>query len=404
MARRPILAAARQILRCGFRGVLCARLGLGASTTCSVLQVRKGATSTSRRGALEMDSNEGRWATVGSSDANDVYLGNRLQYREVVETRITGTVTGQMLKPIFVRFLYSYLFLIVISVILSVILFVSSLSSGDAFSTDEGGVNGFVTGISSFIGLIWWLLPFLVFVFPQRIPINEWGLLLDGKAAAAESAYAHIFESLRRRRSPLTAEAKRIVTSMVPRTEGYYLVLKRDQFTGYVSVFGFGRDLYVGWSMWWELIPLVMIGLFIGQKVSGLFGANTLLHQVLRADPIKAFREVIHSSTREGVDAANAGREGSIAATFGYDVPFEQMDVASGPGDFLEVRGSGASRVPVPPRPATRPPSRPTTPPRPPSPSERRSASADRDAVSERPQSARSVRKAPPPSPDSRLD
>ena len=355
-----------------------------------------------------MTSDQGHWATAGSADANDVYLGNRLQYRDAVDTRITGTVTGQMLKPIFLRFIYCYLILIVISYVLGAVFLILALTGGtsgeETFGTTDDDGGGIIGGVAGLIGLAWWLLPFLVFLMPQRLPISEWSLLLDGKAAAAPSAYAQIFESLRRRSSPLTAEAKPIVTSFAPRKEGYYLVLKHNRFTGYVSVFDFGKDLYVGWSMWWELIPIVMIGLYISQTFSGLFGANSSLHQVLRADPIKAFREVIHSSTREGVDAANAGVERSIPETFGYELPFEQMPVARGPSDFLVVQGSGSSRVPVPPRPAGSP-ARPTTPPQPHG--QHGSTKVAGSTPSERPDGARRKRpvpKAPPPSPDSRLD
>lgn len=282
-----------------------------------------------------MDDEGRRWATEGGSNANEIYLGSRLQYQDI-DPRVAGDITGEMVKTVFMRFLAAYAALLLLGLLTAVFGLTSLGYSESIFDVKLPAVLA--------------ILPWLVFVIPQRFPINEWGVLLDDKAAAAESAYSHIFTSLKKRQSPVKATARRVRTGVAPPTQGYYLIISQDRYRGYVSVFGYGRDLFVGWTMWWSLVPIVMIALYVGQKISALFGQNSFFHQILRGDQVKALREVIHSASREGVDAATAGLELSLQDALGYVPPLETIEAGGSPPGGMPPR-----HVPTPPKPQ-RPP------------------------------------------------
>ena len=55
----------------------------------------------------------------------------------------------------------------------------------------------------------------------------------------------------------MEVSAKEITGGLV-RGKRNYLRLRQRPFSAYVSVFPIGRDLFIGWTIWWELKPLVM--------------------------------------------------------------------------------------------------------------------------------------------------
>jgi hypothetical protein len=238
------------------------------------------------------------WAAASAGAANDYYLGSRLAYGPV-DDRLAGIVTPEMVKAFFVKALAVWLVCLAVTFFLAAPLVVS---------------GNFRAGL--IIGGFLYLASFVVFFIPFRAPASGWHFVLDDKAAAADSAFAHIYMALRRRETPVEAKPKRILGP--DRATRNYLRLRHGQFSAYVSVFPYGRDLFVGWTIWWEILPLSMLWTFLVRQM-GL----SYFELVVRSDEVQAFREVVHSATREGVDVANLGVQVPIATAFGSEVPVE---------------------------------------------------------------------------------
>ena len=87
------------------------------------------------------------------------------------------------------------------------------------------------------------------------------------------------------------------------------LVITERTYVAYVSVFGFGTSLYVGWMMWRSRRGATLIGQFLKDLIGGILGRSGIINQMLRTEKVRAMREAVHSAVREGVDAAVAGIE-----------------------------------------------------------------------------------------------
>lgn len=201
------------------------------------------------------------------------------------------------------------------------------------FSLLAGGGGA---GVSLFGGLMWfgtltatavfWAVLLLVKV---QEPVAEWKTLLEGKAAAAESSYAAIYHSLARRHIPVAVSARRVRSDMLAETVNNRLIITERSYLAYVSVFAFGTSLYVGWTMWRERRGAALIGQFVKDLVGSMLGRTGIVNQMLRTERVRAMREAVHSAVREGVDAAVAGIEMPLVATFGYDIPIESLDAST---------------------------------------------------------------------------
>ena len=170
-----------------------------------------------------------------------------------------------------------------------------------------GGLSGipkvlilyFVGGALTAIVLV---LLFLLLKIP--IQISEWAVSVDGKGAAAATAFEYVGRSLQRRQIPL--QSLRVQRLQLPGGEGRrdYLELRRNIFYGYVSCFPFGNDLYVGWTFWIQLSPLKWYGMILVRIWETVTHKTSDLYMALRYESAKAMRDALHAATREGVDAA----------------------------------------------------------------------------------------------------
>jgi hypothetical protein len=64
-----------------------------------------------------------------------------------------------------------------------------------------------------------------------------------------------------------------------------------------------GVDLYLGWTMWRSRSTVVLIGHLLRDTFQGT-GLSTGFSSEMRATASRALRELVHSVTREGVQAA----------------------------------------------------------------------------------------------------
>jgi hypothetical protein len=239
------------------------------------------------------------WVTTSPSPANDHYLGNRLLYGPV-DDRLAGIASAEMVGAFFRK-----------AFIWGLVAASLGLLSWLSFSLLRMGRLGSLTFELCLLG------SFVVFFLPFRIPISGWTFTLDDKAAAADSSYAQIYAALRRRESPVTVEPVRI-TGGFGRRPCNYLRIRHREFSAYVSSFPIGRDLFIGWTIWWEWTPLPMIWAFIQQQLG-----SSYFQLVLRSDEAQAFREIVHNATREGVDIASLGIKVPTPTTFGSEVTTE---------------------------------------------------------------------------------
>jgi hypothetical protein len=215
-----------------------------------------------------------------------------------------------------------YWFLAAISGIFFLIIGISEISSEAQNGTVPTSFMAAIPGafkvyliLAALFGLAF-LIAFLIAPIPAIL--SEWKFLVDDKGAARPIVFDHVIYAFRRRNTPVDTIGIRRLSSIVGSGTRDYLEVKRGDFTGFISCFEEGSDLYVGWTFWLRMAPyrwfLLRLEL-IWREVT--FKANEL-YVTLRYESAKALRESIHSAAREGIDVA-AGRieaEGQgIAAT-----------------------------------------------------------------------------------------
>lgn|GEM_PF-964421 len=281
------------------------------------------------------DALDGRWAAAGPAGEDIAYRTQSLKFSGV-ELALDESVP---LMTLFRLWLYAAVaswtvgFLFFVFAIIDAI--GSSGSSGGSsggFASDSGSSTAGLDGPFLLV-MIGWLLSFIVFwlvLLAVRIqePVAEWKTLIEGKAAAAESSYAAIYHSLSRRRIPVGVTANRIRSDVLTaESVNNRLLITERSYIAYVSVFAFGTSLYVGWTMWRSRRGFTLVGQFVKDLVGGLLGRGGIVNQMLRTERVRAMREAVHSAVREGVDAAVAGINMPIAATFGYELPIESTSV-----------------------------------------------------------------------------
>ena len=83
-----------------------------------------------------------------------------------------------------------------------------------------------------------------------------------------------------------------------------YLEVKDGIFSGYVSCFAYGNDLYVGWTFWLYLSPFRWLLVWIRSLYATFTLRGSDLYATLRYDTARAMREALHAACREGIDVA----------------------------------------------------------------------------------------------------
>ncbi len=239
---------------------------------------------------------------------DEEYLRNRLTYGET-QTSLDDTVTLQTLVKAFAA-----------PVVAALFTFLACLLYGVTAGISTGGF-GALEVLSDAIGagILLSLVVFVVAIFSVKIdtPLNEWSIVLDGKAELASGAYSHMREVLKRRMIPVPVAAQRVRVGGGDAV-GNYLVLREGRFiVAYVSAFAYGTGLFLGWSLFRRQNAASVLGDFLAQ----IFSNEGRADRLLAANRTRALREAVHNAVREGIDVA-AGR-GAVpaAATFGHQLP-----------------------------------------------------------------------------------
>jgi len=251
-----------------------------------------------------------KFAAVGEVSQNSTYVGNRLLFtrnQDVELSFVTLITIGMIWTQVKIL-----LFLEFVAWLVSfVLVLISWLIAG--------------RGAASFMIFVAFALYLFVLIAWLRSgtqePISEWELLIDGKSTSADDAYAAIALSLSQRAVPADVRPQRIVSDVKSGQVRNYLTVRRDNFAIYVSVIPYGTGLYVAWSMWRELTTAQTVADWFRQRRNRSSGAGGLLNMMLRAEPVRAMREVVHNAVREGVEVALAGTRVDLAAAFGGNPP-----------------------------------------------------------------------------------
>jgi hypothetical protein len=241
-------------------------------------------------------------------DGNAAYLDKTLRHH-AIELGFTERVNWRTLAALFFRaFVVSLAVWIVLGFVL---LFFLVAGAGAA-----AGAVYFLAMILS--GATFWLV-FLTTRLPE--PIAEWRVLLADRRDTADAVYSQIAGALRERRIPLYCEYLRIPTDFGSRDVSNRLVLKDGVYDAYVSVFGYGTSLYLGWMMWRSRRGYQLLARFIADVVSGMLGQNSPEQQMMRTERPRAMREAVHAVCREGLFVGIERREVPLSFGFPYGVP-----------------------------------------------------------------------------------
>lgn len=233
--------------------------------------------------------------TPGERSLDGAVSGAHADYHREIQQHtepdglVDDVVTYRMLAPHLMRTL---LFLVAPTVLLLlkfVIDYLASMSSPDAF-TDV------VSTLLGFLVVVLYLAGIASFFAPAKEPIAEHARLLENRGDAAEAALEYVRRAADARRSP--AEVRPSTVAGVP-----VLLFSQYSERAMLLVQPYGRDLYVGWTMWRSRSTATLLLHFL-RDTFGRFAPSPRFSAELRAAATRALRESVHSLAREGVAAA----------------------------------------------------------------------------------------------------
>lgn len=224
-------------------------------------------------------------------DGNASYLDKTLRHSGM-EVSLDDRVTS---RDIATLFLYA--------VAASCLSYLPFLFLGLLVLIAGGGTLGIglliIGSIVSFV--VFWVV-FLCAKLPE--PISEWRVLLDARTDQAESVYSKIAGTLGARSIPLGIRRRRIRTGVGAGQVSNRLVLTDGGYVAYVSVFGYGSSLYLGWMMWRSRRGIALIKQYLSDLLLGITGRADTELLMLRTERPRAMREAVHAACREGLVVA----------------------------------------------------------------------------------------------------
>jgi hypothetical protein len=246
------------------------------------------------------------------------YLSRRLVYDQEPEAPFDPLGNFRLLVQ-FARHAAQYLMLYLLgafaAAVLLLILHVVGLSAATAVTLGTTGAA--IAAI--LLGCLFWLLP---------VPalLSEWKFSVDEAAAAGPATFEHIAWAARRHETPLDLiQVRRL--RLAGGESRDYLEIRRDLFTGFISCFAYGQDLYLGWTFWLRISPLRYLLMRLARSWQTLMRRGTDLYATLRFDYARAMREAMHSVAREAVDVAVGQARPQGQGTVGTSVPVTVSEI-----------------------------------------------------------------------------
>jgi hypothetical protein len=233
-------------------------------------------------------------AAVGEATPNSTYLGNRLLFEQVPEGSLDPLANTRYVFHLGRQAVVFWAIYAVLWVGFLVVFGILALISKSGFFLE-------LFGIGDFLAILAFIIAFLIIPIP--VQLSEWKFLVDDKGAARPIVFEHIIAAFRRRNTPVDGLGIRRLSIPGGVTRDY-LEIKRGVFTGMISCFDEGNDLYVGWTFWLRMSPIRFILLRIQRMWHELTQKANELYITLRYESAKALREAMHGAAREGVDVA----------------------------------------------------------------------------------------------------
>ena len=187
---------------------------------------------------------------------------------------------------------------------------------GFIFSLVGGlAVAAFMSVVSILLGIAWFLA---VWLLPVPAMLAQWSRLTSYRAPAAGLVFGAVNEMLDRHATPF--DSRRIRPLALP-GEGRrdYIELRYGVFTGYISSFPHGHDLYVGWSFWIHISPFRLLVMRFGRFIQNFSGRGNDMYQTLRYESTRATVGALHTCTVAGIARATGDElhEGSLSVPIG---------------------------------------------------------------------------------------
>jgi len=200
----------------------------------------------------------------------------------------------------------------------------------------------------------------LLLIITTNDPISESKSLIPDECQAANGAFAAIAWSLRNRQVPVQAQPKLVRSDIIMRgSVANRLEIRDGSYYAYVSVFGYGTSLYIGWTMWRRRPGRVLIFTYWKDLFANAANRADLMRQMLRTEMARAMREALDVATREGIEAAIEGTSLTFEQVFGGMLSVENVDVTPAAGGVAPAPAPAPLPIPTP-LPLPSPPSAPS--------------------------------------------
>jgi hypothetical protein len=162
---------------------------------------------------------------------------------------------------------------------------------------------GFLEAVPEIMALFWLVAVALFIFLPVPGLLAQWSRLVPFAAGAQAIAFDHVRQALAAHATPndtIDVQHKPIPGEGIQ----HYLRLKRWIFSGFVSCFEHGQDLYVGWTFWIYTSPFQVALMWVGRKIQDRTGRGNDMYQTLRYDSTRATIAALHACTVEGIESA----------------------------------------------------------------------------------------------------
>jgi hypothetical protein len=140
-------------------------------------------------------------------------------------------------------------------------------------------------------------------IIPVPALLGQWTMLVENSADASGAAFEHIATAFRDHDVPLDSLDVRAV-SPPHECARDYLELRRGRFSGFISCFPHGRDLYVGWTFFLRMSPGRLMLCSIGRSVQHVTRRGGDIQRALWFESTRALVAAMHSAALAGVSAA----------------------------------------------------------------------------------------------------
>jgi hypothetical protein len=278
-----------------------------------------------------------RWQAAASTiSPNESYVGARMLYRgpHEVEHAMADAVDQVAARAILRRLRNVLIAMWLVGVLSSQIAALTDGGSGD-FGDPNGSSASSFRGTGTFLIIVLSMYLLAVLFLPARETLSEWSLVVDDRADLAESAYATVAEELMRTHQiPAQVTPRRLFVRSPQRGIRNFLAIRLGKYTIMVSVFPFGRDLFLGWSLVRRDLPVVVVLRYLASKL-GTDAAG--YSRLIDVEPVKALRDVVHNALRTGIEAAALRRQLSVDAVFEYPIPVEDGEPAATRAEALRT-------------------------------------------------------------------